>query len=145
MVFSAAGNIEHEFLVEQVERCFSSLRKKNLLPFNRPCTKEEYRQLKDLEQVHLVLGFKGFLIIMRIIIPFQSFQPCWAVACLQGFFKKFVRKEVWFYTIYSSVESYLDDGKILIYAGTTNKMLKVDACDLRTIKRITTNINNRRD
>lgn len=125
MVFSAAGNIEHEFLVEQVERCFSSFEKKEPVTIQPALYKGgEYRQLKDLEQVHLVLGFKGFSYHHEDYYTLSVLSTLLGSGMSSRLFQEVREKRGLVYTIYSSVESYLDDGKILIYAGTSEQDVK---------------------
>src|SRR5262249_14105074 len=60
MVLSASGNLDHAQIVDLAGRLFSEM------PAERPATSElaryaggEHRQQRDLEQLHLVLGFPG--------------------------------------------------------------------------------------
>ena len=58
VVVSAAGNITHEYLVEQIEKALVSLKKRG----GRKKTPVsyvggEYRENKKIEQVNLILGF----------------------------------------------------------------------------------------
>ena len=57
MVLSASGNLDHDRIVELADRLFAEM------PAERPITAEparyaggDYRQQRDLEQLHLVLG-----------------------------------------------------------------------------------------
>jgi predicted Zn-dependent peptidase len=60
MVLSAAGNLDHDRIVDLADRLFSAM------PAERAVTTEparyvggERREARDLEQLHLVLGFPG--------------------------------------------------------------------------------------
>jgi hypothetical protein len=60
MVFSAAGNIDHDDLVQRVSKGFTNLTpdcSHSLTPARYQGG--DYRQDKELEQVHVLLGFEG--------------------------------------------------------------------------------------
>jgi predicted Zn-dependent peptidase len=119
MVFAAAGNINHETLVEQVRLHFSSLDPEGDQSF-KPAVYQggDYRQEKELEQVHLILGFEG--------IKYQDpdFYVASVLSTLLGdgmssrLFQEIREKRGLVYTIHSSTSSYGDSGHFTIYAGT---------------------------
>nr|WP_279379782.1 insulinase family protein [Acetobacter persici] len=58
MVVAAAGNLHHEDVVRQVERHFADLGTTSLIPGTPSIYGGgEFRQEKDLDQAHVVLGF----------------------------------------------------------------------------------------
>ncbi|MBV8650455.1 MAG: insulinase family protein, partial [Alphaproteobacteria bacterium] len=60
MVLAAAGNVDHEALVEHARRAFSSLPQRSLAVTERAVyAGGDFREQRDLEQVHVVLGFSG--------------------------------------------------------------------------------------
>jgi len=125
MVLSAAGNIDHDRLVEAAGRLFTAL------PADRAGTGAaapqgeaaayaggEHRERRDLEQLHLILGFEG--------LPHQA-EDYWAQAVLSTLlgggmssrlFQEIREKRGLVYTIHSFTSAYLDGGLFGVYAGT---------------------------
>jgi predicted Zn-dependent peptidase len=134
MVFSAAGNIEHDAVVRLVESGFDNLA-------DARDTKSEparyvggdFRQQRDLEQAHLVLGFEG--------IPFNDpdYYPLSVLSVVLGggmssrLFQEVREKRGLVYAIYTFAASYSDSGLFGVYAGTgeaeTREVMDV-VCDL---------------
>jgi len=119
MVFSAAGNMNHNTLVKMVTEKFSAL--------TPDCPKVQdsaryqggdYRQNKDLEQVHVVLGFEG--------VPYghKDYYTQSILSTLLGggmssrLFQEIREKRGLVYSVYSYASSYHDTGIFGIYAGT---------------------------
>jgi predicted Zn-dependent peptidase len=124
MIFSAAGNIEHDALVADVAASFGTL------PRRSPAAVQparyaggEWREEKDLEQVHLVLGFEG--------TPFHDpeFHAQQVLSMLLGggmssrLFQEIREKRGLVYSIYSFSSAYQDTGLLGIYAGTGEEQL----------------------
>ncbi|MCB9988127.1 MAG: insulinase family protein [Rhodospirillales bacterium] len=119
MVISAAGNVDHEALVAQVEKHFTAL------PADTEATASkaryeggEARQEKDMEQSHIVLGFEG--------LPHGHDDYYAAVALaiiLGGGFSSRLHHEIrekrgLVYSVYGFHNSYRDVGEMIVYAGT---------------------------
>jgi len=119
MVFSAAGNIEHDAVVRLVEAGFDSL------PHGGDTISEparyvggDFRQHRDLEQAHLVLGFEG--------IPFNDpdYYPLSVLSVVLGggmssrLFQEVREQRGLVYAIYTFAASYSDSGLFGVYAGT---------------------------
>ena len=119
MVLSAAGNLEHDSLVEMAEKAFDRLR----LDTEKPLEPASYgggdfRETRTLEQVHLVLGFEG--------LPFSDpdYYAQSVLSTLLGggmssrLFQEIREKRGLVYSIYSFASAYMDSGLFGIYAGT---------------------------
>lgn len=119
MVLAAAGNIDHQTIVELAGKLF------NALPTGkRPQTPAaqyvggDKRALRDLEQVHVILGFEG--------VPFghQDYHALSLLSTLLGggmssrLFQEIREKRGLVYSVYSYTSSYRDNGLFAIYAGT---------------------------
>jgi predicted Zn-dependent peptidase len=134
MVFSAAGNIDHDAVVRLVEDGFDNL------PHGGAADSEparyvggDFRQHRDLEQAHLVLGFEG--------IPFNDpdYYPLSVLSVVLGggmssrLFQEVREKRGLVYAIYTFAASYSDSGLFGVYAGTgeaeTGEVMEV-VCDL---------------
>lgn len=125
LVISAAGNVDHNSFVDMAQTMFSDL----------PEDKEEkyapadykggdIRTEKDLEQSHIVMGFRGI----------NREDPDYYSAVILGtilgggmssrLFQEIREKRGLVYSIYASHSSYHDDGQFEIYAGTGPENLK---------------------
>jgi len=122
MVFAAAGNVNHDHFVELAHKYF------NKIPLQRPRNRAvahyqggDYRLERELEQVHLLMGFQG--------IPSQDpdYYTCSVLMTLLGggmssrLFQEIREKRGLVYSIYAYNNSYRDNGVISIYAGTGEK------------------------
>jgi predicted Zn-dependent peptidase len=119
MVISAAGAVDHKAFVRLVEDAFGDLperAKVSELPGRYDGG--DFREVRKLEQVHLVLGFSG--------VPFEDkdFYNLSALSTLLGeglssrLFQEIREKRGLAYTVYSSAQSFSDTGLFSIYLGT---------------------------
>lgn len=119
MVVSAAGNLDHQDIVRQVEELFGELPH---CPRTHSAPARyhggEIRVEKDLEQSHIVLGFQG------IDRHDPDYYAAVILATVLGggmssrLFQEIREKRGLVYSIYSSHTAYHDDGQFEIYAGT---------------------------
>lgn len=119
MILAAAGNLEHDRVVEMAQAHF------NALPPDQAVVEEkahyvggEYRETRDLEQVHLVLGFDG------VDYDDPDYYSSSVLSTLLGggmssrLFQEVREKRGLVYSIYSFTSSYTDGGLFAVYAGT---------------------------
>lgn len=125
MVVCAVGNIEHEAFVTMVEKRLGSIQPKtNFTPDKQVYKGGFYAEKRDIEQVHMVLGFEGTK------YECESYYPCMVFSTILGggmssrLFTEVREKRGLVYTVYSFVNSHTQTGLFGIYAGTTNKELK---------------------
>lgn len=122
LVISAAGNIKHDTLVQMVQEKFDAL------PDNQTRDNDvgqyqggDFRQQKELEQAHLILGFQG---ISRTDDDYYTAQ---ALATILGggmssrLFQTIREDRGLVYSIYAFHSSYVDNGVFGVYAGTGEK------------------------
>lgn len=119
MVLSAAGAIEHAALVEAAAKAFDAV---PACPHGTGDTARyaggEYREDRDLEQLHLVLGFEG------LGYHDPDFYAAAVLSTLLGggmssrLFQEIREKRGLVYSIYSFTGHYRDTGLFGIYAGT---------------------------
>jgi predicted Zn-dependent peptidase len=119
IVVSAAGNLDHERFVHDVERLFTALPGK---PSGKPGPANyrggEIRTSRDLEQAHIVLGFDG---LSRLDDQFYTAQALSAIlggGMSSRLFQEIRENRGLVYTIYSFHSGYSDAGNFGIYAGT---------------------------
>lgn len=143
MVFSAAGNLEHDSFVAQVEEQFSSLATggdgfspTHGTPLATPHI--TLKRKKSLEQVQLCLGIPA---------PPVSHESRYAVYLLNTMlgggmssrlFQSIREEQGLAYTIYSEMSPFRDTGSLCVYAGTavdkTEKVLRLTLDEFSRLK-----------
>jgi predicted Zn-dependent peptidase len=119
MVVAACGNLRHEQVVELVGEHFRDLPKSTREePMPADYTGGEYREARELDQVHIVLGFDapGY--------GAPDYYPSMLLSTLLGggmssrLFQEIREKRGLVYSIYSFTSPAKDGGLFGIYAGT---------------------------
>jgi predicted Zn-dependent peptidase len=119
LILAAAGRVDHDELVALAERHF------NELPAHAEAEREvatywggDFREARDLEQVHLVLGVEG------IAYTDDDYYTAAVLSAVLGggmssrLFQEIREKRGLAYAISSFLSCYLDTGIFGIYAGT---------------------------
>ena len=119
MVLSAAGNLDHDRFVALAEKLLSDL------PAERTVSTEaaryvggEHRQDRDLEQLHLVLGFPGLKLDDPDYYAAAVLSTAFGGGMSSRLFQEVREKRGLVYAISSFAHSYRDGGLFGIYAGT---------------------------
>jgi predicted Zn-dependent peptidase len=119
MVLAAAGNLEHERLVDLADTLLSDL------PAERAFTTEparyaggDRREDRDLEQLHLVLGFPGVTLGDPDYYAASVLSTAFGGGMSSRLFQEIREKRGLVYAIHSFVHGYRDGGLFGIYAGT---------------------------
>ena len=125
MVFSAAGNICHDNLVDLVNSKFSSVSKKQI-PELEPANYVggDWREHKNLEQVHLIIGFPGVTFYDPDFYAQQVLSMLLGGGMSSRLFQEVREKRGLVYSIYAFTSAYRDSGILGIYAGTGEKQIK---------------------
>jgi predicted Zn-dependent peptidase len=119
MVVAACGNLRHEQVVDLVAEHFADLPKSNLeQPMPADYTGGEFREVRALDQAHIVLGFSapGY--------GEPDYYPAMLLSTLLGggmssrLFQEIREKRGLVYSIYSFTAPAADGGLFGIYAGT---------------------------
>ncbi|WP_421782838.1 M16 family metallopeptidase [Kiloniella litopenaei] len=119
MVVCASGNVDHRTFVKLAEEQFGNLGKVNLGPLPQSeYTGGEFRENRDLEQVHLLLGFKGAEFAGDDYYAANVLSTLFGGGMSSRLFQEIREKRGLVYTIYSFVSSFMDNGLFGIYAGT---------------------------
>jgi len=119
MILAAAGNLDHDALVADAERHFHGL-DPAAVGAEEPARYQggDYREERDLEQVHVVLGFDG--------VAYED-PDFYAMSVLSGLlgggmssrlFQEVRERRGLAYSVYSFTQSLTDGGLFSIYAGT---------------------------
>ncbi len=121
-IISAAGNINHEDFVAQVEKLFVKMPDDNFL-YKEVANYQggEHRQSKDLEQAHIILGFKGLHRLDDDYVTAQALSTLLGGGMSSRLFQEVREKRGLVYSVYSFHSGYADDGQFGIYAGTGPK------------------------
>jgi predicted Zn-dependent peptidase len=119
MVLSAAGNIEHDRLVDLARDAFAGS-KAEVEPMVEAARYEgsELRDERDLEQTHIVLGFDGLSYHDPDFYGLSLLSTAMGGGMSSRLFQEVREKRGLVYSIYSFSASYEDGGLFGIYAGT---------------------------
>jgi len=118
-VVAAAGNLDHDRFVDLVAQHFADLPTDRAPPaLPGIYTGGEFREARDLDQVHIVLGFPS------VAYGDADFYPTMLLSTLLGggmssrLFQEVREKRGLVYSIYSFTAPCMDGGLFGIYAGT---------------------------
>ena len=118
-VVAGAGNLEHDRFLELVTRHFADL------PAEPPAAAVpgrynggEFREERDLDQVHIVLGFPSVSYADPDYYPAMLLSTVLGGGMSSRLFQEIREKRGLVYSIYSFNAPYLDGGLFGIYAGT---------------------------
>jgi predicted Zn-dependent peptidase len=118
-VISAAGNIDHDVFVKQVESLFGDLDRDSEQPnLAAAYGGGEVRLAKDLEQSHFILGFQGLSRMEDDFYAAQALSTLLGSGMSSRLFQEVREKRGLVYSIFSFHSGYQDDGQFGIYAGT---------------------------
>jgi predicted Zn-dependent peptidase len=119
IVVAAAGNIEHDRFLDLVQQHFADL---PVLPAPGPLpgiyAGGEFREARDLDQVHIVLGFPTVGYRDPLYYPSMLLATLLGGGMSSRLFQEVREKRGLVYAIYAFASPYADGGLFGIYAGT---------------------------
>jgi predicted Zn-dependent peptidase len=119
MVLAAAGAVEHEALLRLAEEHFATLPPAaDAAAEPARYTGGEYREERDLDQVHLVLGFPSVCATDPLHTSTQVLSTLLGGGMSSRLFQEIREKRGLVYSIYSFASPFQDTGLLAIYAGT---------------------------
>lgn len=122
MVFAAAGNVDHDTLVKLVKDHFDlKTVHKNEVPVPGQYVGGDFRQERSLEQLHLLLGFKGISFLDDAYYTAALYATIMGGGMSSRLFQEIREKRGLVYSIYAFSSAYSDCGVFGIYAGTSEK------------------------
>jgi predicted Zn-dependent peptidase len=122
MVLAAAGKIEHTHLVDLVTHAFTDL-PRTADTDSEPAIYQggDYREDRDLEQVHVLLGFDSVGYLDPDYYAASVLSTLFGGGMSSRLFQEVREKRGLVYSVYSFVSAYRDGGLFGIYAGTGEK------------------------
>jgi predicted Zn-dependent peptidase len=119
MLLVAAGNLEHGEIVDLAQRAFSHLPAASTA-HTEPAryVGGDLRQERELEQVHVLMGFPGFAFSDRDYYAASVVSTALGGGMSSRLFQEIREKRGLVYSIYSFTHAYSDAGMFGVYAGT---------------------------
>ncbi len=125
MIVSAAGKINHEKFVEQISNSMINLPKGKINERIKAIYQGgEYREDKELEQIHLILGFKGLDFYDHDYYALKVYSAIMGAGMSSRLFQEIREKRGLVYSIYASARSFYDTGTFQVVAGTGKEEIK---------------------
>ena len=119
MILAAAGAVDHDALCRMAEDLFGHLpARPQAVPQASLFKGGEFRQIRELEQAHLALGFDQPGYRDDAIYAAQIFAGAMGGGMSSRLFQEAREKRGLCYTIFASIGAYSDAGMLTVYAGT---------------------------
>ena len=137
-VVVAVGNLKHETFVNMVKSRMDSYRAKKTFTVEPQIYQGGfYAEKRDIEQAHVVLGFKGIEYSNLQYYPVSIFSTLFGGGMSSRLFQEIREKRGLVYTVYCFTNSHTGNGLYGIYAGTSgselNKLLPVVADEIKKV------------
>lgn len=140
VVIAAAGNVDHDLLVDHYREFFEPLPdQNNSTPRPTPLTTPTVSSYpKELEQVHLCLGAQASSLSGEKRFSEAIFNTILGGNMSSRLFQEIREKRGLAYSLYSHISGYMDTGLIKIYVATDkeeiNRVLELIGLMIRRIK-----------
>jgi predicted Zn-dependent peptidase len=119
MLLVGVGKIEHDELVRMAERVFTEMPLRNgALSDPARYVGGDFREERDLEQAHLLLGFPGFSSADPDLYAASLVSTALGGGMSSRLFQEVREKRGLVYSVYSFASPFSDGGVFGIYAGT---------------------------
>lgn len=141
MLITAAGNLEHDRIVELAGKYFGSLPAATLAPLGAapdPQPKLVLKRKKSLEQVHLCLGVPSYPLCHERRYASFVLNTILGGGMSSRLFQKVREREGLAYSIFSELILYRDAGCLAVYGGTSTatlaRMIEMVVAEFRDLK-----------
>ncbi|WP_431282089.1 M16 family metallopeptidase [Humitalea sp. 24SJ18S-53] len=125
MVVAAAGALDHDRLVELVAKHFADLPEAAPPPAAPGAyLGGEFREARDLDQVHIVLGFPGAAVASPGHYPSMLLSTILGGGMSSRLFQEIREKRGLVYAISCFAQPFRDSGMLAVYAGTGEEEAK---------------------
>ena len=119
LIFAAAGAVEHENLVHLVAAAFAEQPRGEALPSEEPVyTAGDLRQVRSLEQAHLILGLEALGYRDPDYYAASIFATLFGGGMSSRLFQEVREQRGLAYSVFSFLSGYSDTGLFGVYAGT---------------------------
>ena len=119
MVLAAAGNLDHDDLMARAEKAFAGMSPSSAAAAEPGrYSGGDAREIRDLEQAHLVLGFEGVGFADDDYYPLAVLSTALGGGMSSRLFQEVREKRGLVYSIYTFSSAYQDGGLFGLYAGT---------------------------
>ena len=140
VIICAAGNLEHQEMVAQVQKTFGQIPRANQsLRRSKPdpvSTTDIWK--RDLEQVHICLGTRGLPYNHSLRFASYVLNTILGGGMSSRLFQEIREKRGLAYSVYSYLPAYIDTGLFVVYAGTSEESYQeVIDLILKQFKRLT--------
>jgi predicted Zn-dependent peptidase len=140
MIFSAAGNIDHDIFVSQVSERFAALMPGSIASTGAPpktLSRIALRNKKALEQVQLCLGVPSPPLAHELRYVTLVLNTVLGGGMSSRLFQTVREERGLAYSIYSDLNPYSDTGSLCVYAGTSaDKALDVIGLIMTEFRRL---------
>ncbi len=124
-IICAVGNLKHDDFVNMVKQRMSGFRSKTDFKIGQQLYQGGvYAKKRDIEQAHVILGFKGFDYASDKYYPGMLFSTMFGGGMSSRLFQEIREKRGLVYSVYSFTNSHTQSGLFGIYAGTTPDELR---------------------
>lgn len=125
MVLCAAGNVDHDALVDIANDRFHALRRDGAPPPEKAAyVGGEQRLVSDHEQAHIVLGMEGRAYNSDGFYAVQILASILGGGMSSRLFQNIREKQGLAYSVFSELNPYTDTGCLAVYAGTSIETLR---------------------
>lgn len=123
IVVAAAGHLEHERFIDLIASRMEGLNHSGTPPHREPPAQHRNTGIisKDLEQVHLCLGFPGTSLVDEHRLACHLLNVILGSSMSSRLFQEIREKRGLAYSVYSFVNSHVDTGMLGIYAGVASE------------------------
>ncbi len=138
MMVVAVGNLNHDLFVKMVEARLADFRAKKLFtPAPQVYKGGFYTEKRDIEQAHVLIGFKGVEYFNPMYYPISVFSTLFGGGMSSRLFQEIREKRGLVYTVYSFTNSHTANGLFGIYAGLSgseiNQIIPVIADEIKKV------------
>lgn len=137
-VVVAVGNLNHDRFVQMVRSRMENYRPKTSFTIEPQIYKGGFfAQKRQIEQAHVLLGFKGIEYKNPLYYPVSVFSTLFGGGMSSRLFQEIREKRGLVYTVYCFINSHTQSGLFGIYAGTSgcelNKLLPVAVDEIKKV------------
>jgi predicted Zn-dependent peptidase len=142
IIVSAAGSLDHQDLVEAVEEKLKNKKKARVKQNRKAPRWSACRKIveKSCEQTHITLGFPTASFSDKFRFESYILNTLLGGGMTSKLYQSVREKKGLVYSIYSSLNTFIDHGQITIYAGTdqdnAQQVLEIISREMRRIKKL---------